>query len=113
MVAFDAIKPHIFISFQEEDVNLIKNADKGNAEAQTDLALLFLIEKKFKSAIYWLRLSEKQDYASAMYYLGRCYLEGSGVPQDRNLSLMWFAKAAAYGHLIAQGRINAMHGIAI
>lgn len=113
MVAFEAIKPHIFISLQEDDDDLIRHADKGSPEAQTDLALLFLSEKKFKNAIYWLRLSEKQDYASAMYYLGRCYLEGSGVPQDRNLSLMWFAKAAAYGHVIAQGRINAMHSLAV
>lgn len=108
MVEFDAIKPFISIPLQDGDLQVIKNADAGNAEAQTDLAILFLEAKRFKTAVYWLNLSQKQDYSSAMYYLGCCYLEGNGVPQDKNLSLMWLAKAAAYGHVFAQGRIDAM-----
>lgn len=110
MVAFEAIHPHISIELEEGDAPLIKNADIGDAEAQTDLALLFLKAEKFKAAVYWLNLSEKQNYAAAMYYLGYCYQDSLGVPQDINLSLMWFAKSAACGHVLAQGRINAISG---
>lgn len=108
MVSFEAIRPHVCIPLEDEEVALIKNADSGNAEAQNDLALLFLSNKKPRGAIYWLELAAKQEYPDAMHWLGRCHLDGNGVLQDENLGMMWLAKAAAGGHIVSQAQMQAM-----
>ncbi|WP_194723874.1 tetratricopeptide repeat protein [Noviherbaspirillum malthae] len=108
MIPFAAIKEQIVIPVVEEDLALIAEADAGRAEAQNDLALLFLSHDKPRSALYWLELAAKQDYPDAMHWLGRCYLEGNGTLKDDNLGLMWLAKAAAHGHAISQVQMEAM-----
>lgn len=108
MVDLDAIKSQACIPLEEEDYSLIQDADIGNAEAQNDLALLFLANNKPRSAIYWLELATKQDYPDAMHWLGRCYIDGNGVLQDENLGMMWLAKAAAHGHAISQAQMQTM-----
>jgi hypothetical protein len=108
MVSFDAIKPHACIPLENEDFALIKDADSGNAEAQNDLALLFLAKHTPRGAIYWLELAARQEYPDAMHWLGRCHLDGNGVLQDDNLGMMWLAKAAARGHTISQVQMQAM-----
>lgn len=108
MVDFNAIKPHVCIPLEEEDIHLIKDADCGDAEAQNDLALLFLANSKPRAAIYWLELAAKNEYADAMHWLGRCHIDGNGVLQDENLGMMWLAKAAAQGHAISQAQMQAM-----
>jgi len=45
----------------------------------------------------------------AEYRIGRCYLEGSGVPASRNDSLHWLNRAAAQGHIDAQWLLAALH----
>ena len=106
-IPLDMIKAHICVPMQEADFDLIELADAGDAEAQTDLAVLFLSYKKPESALYWLELAAKQNYAGAMYLLGRCHTEGNGLQQNDSLGIMWIAKAASQGHLIAQGVLQA------
>jgi uncharacterized protein len=108
MVTFDSIKPHICVSLEDEDIELIQDADAGNAEAQNDLALIFLGNDKPRSAIYWLELAAKQEYPDAMHWLARCHLDGNGVLRDENLGMMWLAKAAAHGHAISQAQMQAI-----
>lgn len=108
LIPFDAIQSQICIPVETDDFKLIEQADLGNAEAQNDLALLFLAHGKPESAIYWLELSAKQDYADAMHWLGRCYIEGNGVARNEDLGIMWLAKASAHGHVIAQSQLKAM-----
>jgi TPR repeat protein len=108
MVGLEAIKPHACVPLEEDDGLLIQDADAGNAEAQNDLALLFLANNKPRAAIYWLELAAKQDYPEAMHWLGRCHIDGNGVLQDENLGMMWLAKAAAHGHAISQAQVQAM-----
>ena len=108
MVSFDAIKSHACIPLEDEDGSLIQDADTGNAEAQNDLALLFLANSKPRAAIYWFELAAKQEYPDAMHWLGRCHIDGNGVLQDENLGMMWLAKAAAQGHVISQAQMQAM-----
>jgi len=108
MICFDSIKHDICIPLNPDDIELIKNADSGNAKAQNDLALLFLEHNKLKSAVYWLELAAKQQLADAMHLLGRCYLEGNGLPKDDSLALMWIAKAASLGHSIALAQIQSI-----
>ena len=108
MIGFEAIKNAICIPLEEEDIALIKEADTGDASAQNDLAILFLEHHKPKSAIYWLELSVKQNFADAMQHLGNCYLKGEGVSKDHNLAIMWIAKAASLGHAIADQQIKSL-----
>lgn len=43
-----------------------------------------------------------------MQWLGHCYVNGKGVAKDANLGMMWIAKAAALGHVIAQGLMKTL-----
>jgi hypothetical protein len=104
-VVLDSVLPHLWISLTDDDLQLVLEADKGNAEAQSDLALLFLSDAKPKEAVYWLELAIKQGDVSAMHWLGRAYVDGNGVPKDENLGLMWIAKAAAGGHVVSQAQM--------
>jgi len=108
MICFDSIKHNLCINLGPDDVELIKSADSGDAKAQNDLALLFLEHNKLKSAVYWLELAAKQNLTDAMHLLGRCYLEGNGLPKDDSLAIMWIAKAASLGHPIALAQIQSI-----
>ena len=47
--------------------------------------------------------------AEAEYRVGRCYLEGSGVPVSLTESVRWLARAAAQDHVEAQWLLAALH----
>ena len=108
MISLDQIMPHLCLPLEPEDIHVLKKADLGDAESQNEVALIFLSNNKFKSAIYWLELASNQNYADSMSFLSQCYMEGNGVQKDKNMAIMWIAKAAAYGHVLAQSQINAL-----
>lgn len=109
MLDFDSVAPHLRQQLAAEELDLVERADSGGgAEEQTELALLILANGKPESAIYWLEIAAKQGSTDAMHWLGRCYLEGQGLAEDRNLGLMWLANAAAHGHLISQRQIESL-----
>lgn len=107
-VVLDSILPHLWVTLTTEDLQLVLEADAGDAQAQCDLALLFRGLEKHKEALYWLELAIKQGEVSAMHWMGRAYIEGAGVPKDENTGLMWIAKAAAGGHVVSQAQISGM-----
>lgn len=108
MVHLDSIKPYIAMPLDADDFALLRLADRGDAAAQNDLALIFLANGKPRGAIAWLEMAARQDYADAMHWLARCYLEGNGVPRDDNLGMMWLSRAAASGHLISANQLQLM-----
>lgn len=108
MLHLESIRPHMTIPLAPEDLLLVQQADRGDPAAQNDLALIFLDSGKPRGAIYWLELAARQDYADAMHWLARCYLDGNGVAADDHLGLMWLSKAAAHGHRISQGQLQVM-----
>jgi hypothetical protein len=108
MIPLSAIRDQIVIPLEGGDLELIEDADAGIAEAQSDLALLFLAKDKPHGAIYWLELAAKQDYADAMHSLARCYLDGNGVARNEDFGMMWLAKAAAHGHVISQAQMQSI-----
>jgi len=108
MIGLDSIKNDIGIPLEPDAIELIKEADAGEPEAQNDLGVLFLENNKPQNAIYWLELAAKQDFADAMHLLGTCYLKGNGLAKDYNLALMWIAKAASLGHPIAIAQIQSI-----
>ncbi len=108
MVALDSILAHLSFTLTDNDIQLLLDADKGDAKARSDLALLFLTNSKLKEAVYWLELAAKQGEENAMHWLGRAYVEGMGISKDENLGLMWIAKAAASGHVVSQAQMAGM-----
>lgn len=95
----------VSVPLAADEVALVVQADAGDAQAQNNLGQLFLLADKPKAAVYWLQLAAQQGCPDAMQCLGRCYAGGEGVPMDEHLSLMWLAKAASLGHVIAQAQM--------
>ena len=108
MVYLNEVESYICIPMKPKDLAVILRADAGDADAQNDIGQLFSISGKHEEALYWLQHAARQDHPDAMQWLGRCYTSGDGVPQNDNLGLMWIAKAASYGHVIAQAQINSL-----
>ena len=108
LICFESIMQDVCMPLSSGDLDVIEEADAGNAAAQNDLGLIFIFHQKWKSAIYWLEQAAKQNFADAMQWLGECYLHGRGVEKDEHLAVMWIAKAASLGHAIARLQIEAM-----
>jgi TPR repeat protein len=102
MLSMAEVLPHISTPMTAEDRSILIKADAGDAAAQSDMGQFFSNAGMHKAAIYWILQAAKQEHPDAMQWLGRCYLSGDGVPKDENLGVMWIAKAAAHGHIIAQ-----------
>ena len=90
------------------EIELVLQADRGIPEACNDLALLFLDAKRDTEAVVWLRKAAAADHPDAMHWLGRCFVEGRGVPKDADLGTMWLARSAAHGHAISKAQMAAM-----
>ena len=108
MLLWSEVMPHICVPLEPEDQHFILLADAGDAEAQDDIGQLFLASGKHQAAFYWFGLAAEQNNPDAMQWLGHCYFNGQGVPKDENLGVMWLAKAAALGHVIAQGLMKGL-----
>lgn len=108
MLTFEDLVPMLCIPVTPQDHDLIIQAAAGDAEAQTDLALLFLETDKPDVGLSWLTLAADQGHPDAMHHLSKLYIQGSGLPKDDSLGLMWLAKAASLGHRIAGEQITAL-----
>jgi len=102
------VLPNISIPVNSRDIEFILLADTGNADAQNDVGQMFSIAGKAESAIYWFQQAANQGNPDAMQWLGQCHARGEGVSLDENLSVMWLAKAAALGHIIANSQMDAI-----
>ncbi len=108
MLLWSEVAPHMCVPMAPEDQHVVLQADQGHAEAQGDIGQLFSAAGKHQAAFYWFQLAAGQGHADAMHGLGRCYTSGAGVEEDDNLGMMWIAKAAAMGHVIAQEQMKGL-----
>jgi len=108
MLTFENLIPMLCIPMTKEDHELVIEAAAGEAEAQTDLALLFLDTEKPDIGLHWLTLAADQGHPDAMHHLSKLYIQGRGLPKDDSLGLMWLAKAASLGHIIANEQVTAL-----
>jgi hypothetical protein len=108
MIEIDSIRRYIDARLEKEDWQLMEQADAGDADAQTDLALLFQDRGKHNSAVFWLKSAMKKGNREAMHWMGRCYMEGRGVARNEDMGMMLIAKSAALGHAISQGQMDAI-----
>jgi TPR repeat protein len=108
MLAWADVASEVAVPMDADQLALVLRADAGDAEAQNELGQIFLSAEKFKSAFHWLRQAAGKNNADAMQWLAHCYVSGYGVPKDDNLCMMWLAKAAAQGHVIAQAQMDGL-----
>jgi hypothetical protein len=111
MIEIDSIRRYINAGLEREDWQLMEQADAGDADAQTDIALLFQDGGKHHSAVFWLNSAMKKGNCEAMHWMGRCYMEGRGVARNEDMGIMLIAKSAALGHAISQGQMAAIRRI--
>ena len=83
-----------------------KAADKGNAEAEYNIADLYLnglgVEEDLETSAEWLKKSAEKDYPEAQNMLAVMYYGGVGVPQDYEKAAKWAKRAATYDMVDAQ-----------
>ena len=80
---------------------LLAAADKGNAKAMHNLAVLYAegIDGKpdYQTAAQWFRKAADHGVTDSQYNLGILYARGIGVEQNLAESYKWFALAAKQG----------------
>ncbi len=103
-----SINPDQLVAF----TRLKKAAEKGNAEAQFELARIYGngdgVPQDYQAAIDWLEKAARQNHAKAQESLGSIYANGVGVKQDFPTARSWFMKAARNGLGSAQYLIATM-----
>lgn len=63
-------------------------------------------EEMNREAIKWFAKAAELGNVEAMYYLGECYRDGSGVDEDQKKAVEWFTKAAKQGHEEAKAELE-------
>ncbi len=93
--------------------NLVRRADQGDAETQTNLGVMYLngrgVAKNDKTAVEWFRKAADQGHADAQARLGWMYENGRGLAQDDKMAVEWYRKAADQGDAFAQCNLGVMY----
>ncbi|HWQ52805.1 MAG TPA: metallophosphoesterase [Bryobacteraceae bacterium] len=94
--------------------NWLPIAEKGDANAQYNVALLYArgegIPQDIPKAAEWYRKAAEQGVAAAQYNLGVILANGQGVPQNITEARNWFEKAAAQDVAEAQDVLGYIYG---
>lgn len=117
-------------SESENNLKLIKNAERGDPLSQFMLAVQYeygraSLEKNDAKAFYWYQKAANQDLDKVTYKssqigaetgirfsqdsLGSMYEEGRGVRQNYATAAKWYQKAADYGLPSAQFKLGLMY----
>lgn len=82
-------------------------ADRGEARAQYDLALLYDkglgVSQNDAQALYWYQRAAEQEDPRAQYNLALMYLNGQGTAPNYIRAYYWLSMALIQGDLLAQG----------
>ena len=88
-------------------------ANKGEAEAQHNLAMLYRLGKGVKKNVSlsadWFRKAADQGVVDAQYYMGHSYDIGEGVSKNKKYAFVWYRKAAEKGHGLAQINLGVLY----
>ena len=130
LVPFAAVRPALAVALSDDDVRMLVRADQGDAAAQADVGALFALAAlnegkarkaaadahaapstraagggNFIPALHFLTQAADRGEADAMHWLGVLHAAGLCEGDGQALALMWIAKAAAQGHVIAQRQL--------
>ena len=110
-IAIDGNEAYLITDIALGHWELVRDADRGDALAQTELALVLQRHRKFRAAVYWLRLAAKRNDSHALHWLARCHLEGRGVARNEDKGIMLLARSALLGNVISAHQLAALrHG---
>ncbi|MES1909626.1 MAG: hypothetical protein MHM6MM_002334 [Cercozoa sp. M6MM] len=84
-----------------------KAANKGDAESQFQLAILYEQQKKPSDAALWFEKAAMQGDPTAMLNLAMKLLHGKGIKKDESRAVQWLQ------HAVEQGQIDAMRVLAM
>jgi TPR repeat protein len=86
-----------------------KSADKGVADAQTDLGQMYLMgsgsEKNYGEAARWFRKAADQGQANAGFLLGTMYWNGDGIERNHDEAAKLWQMSAQRGNPSAPARL--------
>ena len=87
----------------------LPNAEKGDKEAQFELAQLYYNSRDYNNAGFWYKKAAEQGHVVSQYWLGSCYHYGVGVTKDSIQAMKWYQKAAEQGHADAHYYIGVLY----
>jgi TPR repeat protein len=100
-------------SLQEASKWFRKAAEQGDADAQTDLGLMYDngegVAQDYVEARKWYLKAAEQNDPLAQNNLASMYHSGDGGPQDNVEALKWYRKAAEQGIAAAQFNLGAIY----
>lgn len=92
---------------------LVRLAEEGNPEAQTNLGGCYYagegVKQSYANAVTWFKKAAEQGNATGMYCLGCCYMKGIGLPQDVNKGVSWIEKSANLEFPEAEGALGTIY----
>lgn len=88
---------------------LTRQAQNGDAAAQSDLADEYYQQGNHAKAFEWNTKAAGQGHAAAQNNLGVMYEFGKGVHQDDQKAVEWYTKAAGQGYAAAQYNLGLMY----
>jgi hypothetical protein len=104
--------------YEEEDyvaaaAAFTKAAEKGNADAQFNLGLMYLkgqgVAQDNAQALKWFRQSAGQGNPKAQVNLGRMYARAKAVAPNFGLAASWYRKAADQGYADGQYDLGVLY----
>lgn len=100
-------------SAEKRLAQLQKQADSGDAGAQSNLGLMYYngegVQKNAVKAVEWWQKAAEQGDAYAQNNLGVMYQKGEGVQKNAAKAVEWYQKAAEQGHANAQDNLGDMY----
>ena len=101
----------------EHLADLTQRANREDAVAQDRLGDIYqkgeIVERDYRTAVYWYKKSARKGYAPAQRHLGSAYRSGHGVEQDFKKALYWYRRAASNGDLAAQFNLGQMYRLGL
>jgi len=81
---------------------LLKKAEKGDPNAQCDLAIMYEcgdgVPQDFELAVYWYQLAVEKSLDEALCNLGYMHSSGNGIPKNTLLAVKYYKQAAEQGY---------------
>ena len=100
---------------RQEFSSLLARAEKGDLNAQFDLAGMYYegkgVPKNSAEAVKWFRLAANQGDMYAQFFLGLAYANGEGVPKNNAEAVKWSRLAANQGYADAQFNLGFSYDI--
>ncbi len=105
MLVLQSVAAETCLPLSGADWKLVLAADAGSATAQNELGHRFLAAADHGGAWYWFEQAAKRRHADSMQWLAWLALAGCSGAPDEKAALVWLARAAAAGHVIAQAQM--------